>query len=166
MGQAPTPDAGTPSCDFELFRLVNPSSAWGCKFVAVNPDRSWILNLSPDHVSVQEVNEESNAILNQDYAATGKNLHFPISEIRGIVSRTFFESDFTLTYCRGGDRSASLDVTFGRFDRYYELEYFFREEGILKGAAGAFLTRDSDESKAVARFRVILSGLMGSTFPE
>ena len=165
MDQAPTPDAGTPSCDFELFRLVNPSSVWGYEFVAVNPDRSWILNLSPGHVSVEEVNRESNSYVNQDYAATGKKMHFPIGEIRGVVSRTFFESDFTLTYHKGGDRPASLDVVFVG-DQYYELEYFFRDEGILKGAAGGFLTRDSDESKAVARFRVILSGLMGSTFPE
>jgi len=153
------------SCEFPVFRLINPDGVLGYEIVAANDNRAYCLLVSSSHVVLQEGSWESSIALNIDYEKTGQKLHFPMDEVYEIVSTRYFWDRFSLTYRRDTGKSDSLTVVLGESDTHHEIDYFFLGRTQAKGNRDVLLTRDSAEANDVLQLRNILSSFLESVIP-
>jgi hypothetical protein len=147
--------------NFCLYKLTNSESVCGFDFLATDKERDYYLEISEDIVSIQKVYWEVNQWINQDYTETGISLNFPLTELVDIISKVFFEEDFSIIGYKDKGGFNSLVISFNESDRYYEIEFCI-ENGLVNKSIGTSkkeLNENSVEARAVLGICAILNNI-------
>lgn len=144
--------------EFDLFRLINSESICGYRILAVDEKRSFCFSIVSNHISLQEVGQETNQWLNADYEKSDCKVSFDMKGLAQLVATTYFEKYFSFIYYRETNASNSMVLVFGQGPTYYEIDYFFEKGYIMKGGENTQLL-DGEEKTTVSRIRELLDQL-------
>lgn len=95
----------------------------GYPLLATNPERTVLISIASEHLSLSKLGWEENRWLNVGYVVLPESMTCSVDRLDSAVKRAFGESEYAITAYRAPDGDlCGVNIAFGQAHTYYEID--------------------------------------------